>query len=419
MNHSRKHAPSGRIMAGGIGLTRRVAAALCVTLAVGPMDAAANEPEKPMVEFRRLLAFDLEFERGFRDRSGRRAREVEIQPLLRFAATIAPDRTWSGFLEADFLSQVTWERGDPREITSIARINQAYLRYDDEIELRFGRWLFRDEREWLIDENFDGLLMSFELGDVSVDALAGRVGWLPRELFNQDSRGDRINHYAILAEIEPARDVHHAGFIVVSDDRERPEDYQISFGLRSYGEIGSGFNYWANAGLSGGKAEGRRLQGYGFDIGGTYRFDDHPLRPRLTLGYAWGSGDRDPASGTDRAYRQTGLQSNETRLGGFAKFKYYGEALDPDLSNIAIATAGVAITANERISFDVFYHHYRQVEMAGGGGRHVGDGLDLVVGFRPEGNLEIDAAVGWFKQGSSAAAPESGVVARIEFEYAF
>ncbi|WP_209428272.1 alginate export family protein, partial [Pararhodobacter sp. SW119] len=138
-----------------------------------------------------------------------------------------------------------------------------------------------------------------------------------------------------------------------------------------------------------------------------------------TLGYAWGSGDSDPASETDTAYRQTGLQSNEARMGGFAKFHYYGEALDPDLSNIAIATAGVGITSNERVSLDMLYHHYREVTASAGGARHLGDGLDLVIGYRPARGIEIDAAIGWFKRGASATAPRSGVTARIELEYAF
>lgn len=395
----------------------RTAAPLAV-FALGSQGLAAEETERPVVEYRKLLSFDLKYERGFGERDGRRAREFEAEPLLRFVATIAPGRRWSGFFEADFLSQTTWERGEPRETENIARINQAYLRHDDEIEFRFGRWLYRDEREWLIDENIDGLLLSFDLGEVEVDAFAGRVGRLPRELFNPSSRGDPVNHYAIQAEVEPVEDIHYAAFAILSDDRTG-NDRQLSFGVRSYGELDFGLDYWANMGLSLGRADGRRLNGYGFDIGGTYRLSGHPLNTGLTLGYAFGSGDRNPAATTDGAYRQTGLQSNEARLGGLAKFKYYGEALDPELSNIAIATAGIGITSDERLSLDLFYHHYRKVVAVAGGSRHLGDGLDLVMGYRLSRNIEIETAVGWFEPASSTDAPQSGVVARIELEYAF
>lgn len=401
------------------GLAGCLVAVLCVILPFVPQDLAADEPERPMVEFGRLLSFDVAYERGFGDSDGRPDREFEAEPLFRLTATIAPGRRWSGFLEADLLSQITWERGESREVENTLRINQAYLRYDDDIELRFGRWLYRDEREWLFDENIDGVLIGFEAGEFDVEAFAGRVAALPRELFNPSSRGDDVNHYAILAELESEDDINYAGFAVLGDDRGGSGDYQLSLGARSYGELDNGLDYWANVGLALGRADGRRLKGYGFDIGGTYRLGEHPLRPRLTMGYAWGSGDRDPASGTDRAYRQTGLQSNEASLGGLAKFKYYGEALDPELSNIAITTAGVGITSYDRLSLDLFYHNYRQVEAAAGGARHIGDGIDLVMGYRPTRDIEIETAVGWFAPGSSTTAPKSGVVARIEFEYAF
>jgi alginate production protein len=197
-----------------------------ILAAVAP-GASADENERPTVEFRRLLAFDLEFERGFRDRDGRSAREFGAEPLLRLIATIARGRRWSGFSEADFLSQITLEKNRPREIRNIARINQAYLRYDDDVDLRIGRWLYRDEREWLLDTNIDGVLLNFDTGAVNIDAFAGRVGVFPRQLFSPDSLGDRVNYYGILAEVEPTSDVHHAAFAILGDDRERSGDRQL------------------------------------------------------------------------------------------------------------------------------------------------------------------------------------------------
>jgi alginate production protein len=67
----------------------------------------------------------------------------------------------------------------------------------------------------------------------------------------------------------------------------------------------------------------------------------------------------------------------------------------------------------------MFYHHYREVTASAGGASHLGDGLDLVIGYRPARGIEIDAAIGWFKRGTSATATQSGVTARIELEYYF
>ncbi|TJZ89873.1 hypothetical protein FA743_17465 [Paracoccus gahaiensis] len=394
-------------------LPRRLLLAAALSI---PAPLLAGEDLPPLMEFRPLLKVDLAYERETEEDD--RAGEAGVKPLVRLIAEVASERTWSGFTEIDLFSERIWERGEDRATTNTARINQAYLRYDGAVELRVGRWLYRDEREWLIDENIDGVLARVEMGKVRVDALAGRVGWVPRELFEPDSRGDRIAYAGLLAEVEAADDIHVAGFALLGDDRERGGGEQLSLGLRSWGELDAGISYWADAGLSRGEAEGRRLKGYGFDLGATRLWEDHDLQPRLTLGWAQGSGDGDPSDGTDRTYRQTGLQSNEGRLGGFAKLKYYGEALDPDLGNLRIATAAVGVTPGEHLSIDLVYHHYRLLEAAGGEA-HLGDAIDLVLGFRPTDALEVDAAFGWFSGGDGDTAPQRAFAGRIEVEYAF
>lgn len=381
-----------------------------------PAPLLAAEDAPPLIDVRPVLKVDLAYERQTED--GDREREAGVKPRIRLIAEVASERSWSGFTEIDVLSERIWERGEPRTTTNTARINQAYLRHDGAVELRVGRWLYRDEREWLIDENIDGVLARVEIGKLRVDALAGRVGWVPRDLFEPDSRGDRIAYTGLLAEVEAAEDIHVAGFALLGDDRSQGGGEQLSLGLRSWGELESGIRYWADAGLSRGTAEGRRLKGHGVDLGATRQWEDHDLQPRLTLGWAQGSGDGDPSDGTDRTYRQTGLQSNEARLGGFAKLKYYGEALDPDLGNLRIATAAVGVTAGEDLSIDLVYHHYRLPEAAGGDA-HLGDAVDLVLGFRPTDALEVDAAFGWFAGGEDDTAPQRAFAGRIEVEYAF
>ena len=387
---------------------------LVATLSI-PAPALAQDLS--LIEFRRSLQLDLAYERE--TDGDDRDREAAISPLFRIIAEVASERTWSGFVEFDLFSERVWERGERRTTTNTARINQAYLQYDDGFELRAGRWLYRDEREWLIDENIDGVMARFDLGDLRIDALAGRVGWLPRTLFEPTSRGDRIGYYGLLAEMEPVDDRYVAAYAILGDDRDRGGGEQLSLGLRSWGELSSDLGYWADAGLSRGRDGEDRLKGYGFDVGATRLWEDHALQPRVTLALAQGSGDGNPDDGTDRAFRQTGLQSNEGRLGGFAKLKYYGEALDPGLGNLRIVTAAVGMTASDTLSVDLVYHHYRQLEDGQGAGSHLGDGLDLAFGFRPGDALEVDAAIGWFAANDNSDVPNRSMAARIEVEYEF
>ena len=78
----------------------------------------------------------------------------------------------------------------------------------------------------------------------------------------------------------------------------------------------------------------RRVRGWAIDLG--LRWDSPlPGQPMFTLGYAVGSGDRSPERGSDRAFRQTGLQSNDE------EFRTYGEILRPELSNLSIPVLAV------------------------------------------------------------------------------
>ncbi len=103
------------------------------------------------------------------------------------------------------------------------------------------------------------------------------------------------------------------------------------------------------------------VRGWGMDAGLTWA-PDLPLEPRLSLGFALGSGDTTPQGGTDRAFRQTGLHGNESAFGGVQRFHRYGTLLRPELSNLRILTAGIGFSVLKSSSLDVLFHDYRQLE---------------------------------------------------------
>ena len=116
------------------------------------------------------------------------------------------------------------------------------------------------------------------------------------------------------------------------------------------------------------------------------------------MGYAYGTGDDNPNDSKNHEFRQTGLQSNEARFSGVSNFKVYGEALDPELSNLRILTAGIGFRPASNVFVDLVYHRYRLNRLADGVrgssltaqmnqddtqlSKKVGSGLDIVIGFR-------------------------------------
>jgi hypothetical protein len=157
--------------------------------------------------------------------------------------------------------------------------------------------------------------------------------------------------------------------------------------------------------------------GYGFDAG-VSGFLPLPLEPRVFGGYAWGSGERSPERGTDRSYRQSGIQENEAGFGGVERFGSYGVVLDPELSNLGIVTLGAGLALFESSSLDLVYHHFRLVEKATslrdtrleidltGDDRDVGHELDLAFALEEWERLEFFVIAGAFRAGDAFGSKE-------------
>lgn len=133
------------------------------------------------------------------------------------------------------------------------------------------------------------------------------------------------------------------------------------------------------------------------DIGLRLRFEV-PLA--IGVAYAFGQGGGDSVYET---FEQSGLHSNRSRFTGTRTRIYrYNEALQPDLSNLRIASAYVSVPM-ERFDASLIYHHFeRESEEApivadgidvqpGAVGSDIGDGLDLVLstyfGASPDGKI--------------------------------
>lgn len=168
------------------------------------------------------------------------------------------------------------------------------------------------------------------------------------------------------------------------------------------------------------------------------------LKADFIAGYAFGSGDDNPNSGTDNAFRQTGLDSNSSRLGfSNAAVHNFGSVLRPDLSNIHILTAGLSAPLFTASDITGIYHYYHLDEKATGlltsgiraplnnRDRELGHGLDLVLSSNltdefgldtgAVGPLTFKATAGAFRAGDAYGAADDEWSSRgyIEFQLRF
>jgi hypothetical protein len=156
------------------------------------------------------------------------------------------------------------------------------------------------------------------------------------------------------------------------------------------------------------------VSGYGGEAGLTFEFD-LPLRPSLSASFAHGSGKSRMTEESDRGFRQTGLQDNNDKFRGVASFRYYGELIDPELSNLRVLTGGVGFRFLRNSSIDFVYHHYQQVHRApflrdvdfkrdpNGLHRDIGQELDVILGIEEWQRFEIKLVGAVFQTGKAFA----------------
>lgn len=301
-------------------------------------------------------------------------------------------------------------------------VDQAWVKFKNvgPFDVTLGRRNFEDERHWLYDTSLDAIFARTKLDNFIVELTAARKDRWNLDLIRNVPTG-HIDNYMLYVDYRGIEDIRLAGYTIYSQDNAGKEGKPLHMGLRAYGMPSNKFNFWSELAFLRGKDELQRdFSAYAVDVGGTYRYTEHPLRPSITLGYAYGSGDGNPNDKTNKEFRQTGLQSNEIKSAGVSKFKYYGEVLDPDLSNIGIFTAGIGFRPVQNIFVDLVYHQYRLNEIADEVrnwaltaqmnqvdtdlSKDVGKALDIVVGFRNVFGVRrfgIDLRAGWFFPGKA------------------
>jgi len=357
------------------------------------------------VEYEGAFGFDLERGTG-RD-------EGNVEPSL--TATVSYDPSPRFRAAAEIELSRTYEVHDRHDHDDIELgVKQAFLTFREfapGATVQVGRKTYDDGREWLFDEELDGVRAVYRWSTHAVEGFIAREALVPVDLLEErDGDDEPVDISYLGATTTLGEDSRATIYALYSNDRARDGEDLLFTGVQSSGEIADDVTYWLEAAVVSGDDDGRDVLGYGVDAGITRVFD-HPLEPALTVGFAYGSGD--DGGGTDGAFRQTGLQDNFDRWNGVAGFDYYGEVLDPELSNLGIATVGAGIRPTKRSSIDLVYHYYFQPERADrfrgtaldadttGSSGDAGHGLDLILGYREFDDIEIEIAGGAFLPGAA------------------
>lgn len=404
----------------------------------GEPDAPTRHPERPLIQqltyqFSYGSESDITYRRNPDLDKRLRDNALILVPQINGSIIYRPnahvEMMLEMLLEREFAVHeeriVTLPNGDtqfaPRRRFSLP-IDQAWVSFKDlgPFDITLGRRNFEDGRHWLYDTSLDAALLRFKQGPFQAEASFSRKDRLDLDLLSPVQK-TRTNNYMMYLDYRGIEDVRLASYAILRHDRTGVEGRPLHLGLRAYGMPSDKFNFWTELGILRGKdATRKNFKAHGFDVGGTYRFTDLPYAPNVTLGYAYGSGDDNSGDSKNHEFRQTGLQSNEGKFGGIPQLKYYGEVLDPELSNLRILTAGVGFRPVQNVTVDLVFHHYRLNRIADEIrnsaltaqmnqddtrlSRNVGKAVDIVFGFRNlfgVRRLGLDVRAGLFFPGTA------------------
>ncbi|HEX2502065.1 MAG TPA: alginate export family protein [Methylomirabilota bacterium] len=433
------------------GIGHRLPPLMAILLATMPAFSAKaaddvfdpDEPPETKYQIAPFLTFGAEIEvvyeyrknLGLDDRPDNDA--AVLEPELSLALSFDPDPRFQAFLNVAVtrlsVLKIEADQSKPSEDVTV-ELKEAFVwlrSLPGGFSLQVGRQRFEDERQWLYDEELDAVRLRFEHAALAIELSASRDGLVRKDLFSSTQQRERINNYMLLASYRLPRDTTLEAYAIVRDDQDA-DRRPVFAGLRARGEPIEDLDYWLELAYAGGREGSKRIRGWGVDLGATYEFQVGP-KPALTLGFAFGSGDKNPDDDTDESFRQTGLQDNEGDFGGATDFKYYGEVLDPELSNLGIITAGLGIRPSDKFSVDLVYHYYFQHRAAptlrnagidaepSGRSRRLGSGIDLVFGLQEIWD-HVDArfGVGYFLPGAAFPGSVGGAwVVGVEVQFRF
>jgi len=257
-------------------------------------------------------------------------------------------------------NQETWD-GDRFDATDgRVEVLQTYavLRTPQEkgVALVVGKQRLRDHREWLFDEYLDAVRVYAYL----TRPLVLEASYIPSVFPARGEKFETWDDLLLRTRLIPdSRNEANVYWLKRRDSSSRRRE-PIYWGLSLSGRPARWLKGWLEAALLRGQDKGEPQRAHAVDVGTTFSTTGR-IRPSVTLAYALGSGDeKSPGDRYSQEFRQTGYEDNTGRFGGFSSFQYYGEVLDPELSNIEVLTAGAGIRFGYSVSADAVFHAYRQ-----------------------------------------------------------
>ncbi|MFK7858530.1 MAG: alginate export family protein [Granulosicoccus sp.] len=297
--------------------------------------------------------------------------------------------------------------------------------------LRTGRFNLDDPMESIVDEDLDGIQVIFEQDRIEFELSRTREDWFEA---STAGRNDQITN--TMGTVQFSSNKNSSWMPYILHRTTDPVNGMLASEVTWLGLQGivqpahSPVRYWFHGSVQNGEEtddqETMDLGGYALDIGFNWTANGQ-LPTTYTVGLARATG-----GSRSQRFRQSGLHSNDFALNGQNTFRYLGEVMDPELTNILILTLGAGADLGRHWSGDIALHHYQQVEVEDslrgsdieydplGESGDLGFGADLVVAYDPHKQFDFKGTAGMFAPGDAFDSNRDiAWVTRVELTYKF
>jgi len=304
---------------------------------------------------------------------------------------------------------------------------QSYGLFDNRANFLIGRKQLEDYRSWWLDRPMD-VVGIFNLHDLYTYQLylGGRLN--NRTLLsNTTSLTANLKHtvFAYLHLDYQYHYLNHLGLFLLKEKTTISNNNRNLnwIGPRIYGDIytenDKKIKYWADLGYNSGDVNHKNMSDFAYDVGTIYMDNNY------SLGISYANGGEN--------YHQPIFADNKSEfLQKYLKFRYYGEFLDPKLSNMGILSlyAFYKQTPNKLYAFT--YHNYRQnnpssilyttnyIVNPNGIKKDIGNEFDFIYRFLVPLRYNYKVIFSYFNGGSafnSVATKKDGFYAKFDFTY--
>ncbi|MEA3292462.1 MAG: alginate export family protein [Pseudomonadota bacterium] len=391
----------------------------------------------------------------------------ESEQEVNLGLSYAPHERFFAFGEIKFVAdQEVFDDGTPRFAEEVVERGETWLFfkqiYDSRFSLQLGRQSFFEPRLWWWDADLDALRVYYDRGPWSLYmGLAEEIAPVSTQFGLIDPENDNANRVLGHGRWQGSERLNIDAFLLhqrdhssrppagsaIKTELEDESDADLTWaGLRASGD--TGMSSWGalryrldGAFVTGNETlfefeeegpdfsivesqEEKRVRGWALDLGFNWAVP-LPRSPSLTFIYAHGSGDKNHADDTERAFHQTGLQDKDE------EFRDYGQLLRPELSNLRIATIGAGFSVHRNARLWLGYHRFRQIYAAPfvrdasldieptGKSRDIGQEISLVYETWPRENLRFQLIAASFEAGDAYGISAGERASRLYFKVNF